>query len=350
MGSKSAPSTDTAAYSAIYNADVTSAELSAQQSQNSLDWAKQQYQQEWPYVQNFMNSMTSSMDLSNQAAQTAQSRLENVYYPVENQYVQAAQNYATPAYQQQVAGQAEADVASQYGAARQSSLQQLEGYGIDPSMTRYGALDLGTRVSQAASEASAGTSARQGVYNTGISLLSDVVNVGKNYPSSVVSYLGAGTSSGSSGVNAGLNTSSTYGSLMGTPTQWESLSQSGYNSAANTVNTAFSNELSSFNASNSASSSTFGGIGSLIGGLGSLASGVSKLTSDRRLKTDLREVGETRAGIPIYTFRYKGDPTRRIHMGVVAQEVEKKRPDAVERVPIKGVRGGLRVVDYSKVA
>jgi hypothetical protein len=342
MGSKSSPSADTSQYAAIYNADVLSAQLSAQNSANSLQWSKDQYAQEWPYVQNYMTAMTQDMNLANSSAAEQQQRLENVYYPLENQYAGVAANYATPNFQQQQAGAAEADVGSQYDAARSSSLQQLESYGIDPSQTRYGALDLGSRITQAAATAGAGTAARTSTYNTGIGLLSDVVNVGRGYPSSIVSTLGAGTSSGSSGVNAGLNTSSTYGSLMGTPTQWSSLAQSGENSAANTLNTAFSNELSSFNASNQASSSTFGGIGSLIGGLGTAA--LLKY-SDERLKEDIHRVGETNSGIPVVTFRYKHDPTRVVQMGVLAQDVEKKIPEAVHRT-----KGGIRLVDYELVA
>lgn len=272
MGSKSsAPSTDTSAYTAIYNADTTAAQLSAQQSQNSLDWSKQQYAQEWPYVQNYMNAMTSEMNQSLSSATEQQSRLENIYYPIENQFAQTAQNYATPERQQQASAAAQADVANSYNAQRSSALQSLESYGIDPSQTRYGAMDLGARVSQAASSASAGTQARLNTEATGLALQGEAINIGRGYPSSIASSYNTAQSSGGSGVNAGLNTSSTYGNLMGTATQWGSLSTSDYNAASNAVNTAFSNELSSYNASTSASQNAFGGIGSLVGGLGTAA-------------------------------------------------------------------------------
>lgn len=59
--------------------------------------------------------------------------------------------------------------------------------------------------------------------------------------------------------------------------------------------------------------------------------------SDRRLKTDIRRVGETNDGVPIYTFRFKGSPVTQ--MGVMAQDVEKRQPRAVvDRGPYKGVR------------
>lgn len=60
--------------------------------------------------------------------------------------------------------------------------------------------------------------------------------------------------------------------------------------------------------------------------------------SDVRLKEDVRKVGETFDGQPIYSFRYKGDP--KTQMGLLAQEVEQRKPEAV------GLAGGLKTVNY----
>lgn len=76
-------------------------------------------------------------------------------------------------------------------------------------------------------------------------------------------------------------------------------------------------------------------------GLGSSLIGALPF-SDRRLKTDIERVGKTDEGTPIYTFRYKdGGPTQ---MGVMAQDLEKRQPEAVTRHP-----SGFRMVDYGKV-
>lgn len=54
---------------------------------------------------------------------------------------------------------------------------------------------------------------------------------------------------------------------------------------------------------------------------------VASLFSDRRLKTDIRRVGALDDGTPVYTYRYAhGGP---VHMGVMADEIEKTRPGAV---------------------
>lgn len=85
----------------------------------------------------------------------------------------------------------------------------------------------------------------------------------------------------------------------------------------------------------SSMSGLFGLGSSLIGGLFTL--------SDERAKEDIEKIGETDAGTNLYRYRYKGSPMMQI--GVMAQEVAEKRPDAVTTLP-----SGMMAVDYAKVA
>jgi len=66
--------------------------------------------------------------------------------------------------------------------------------------------------------------------------------------------------------------------------------------------------------------------------------------SDRRAKTDIRPVGRL-MGHKLYEYRYRGSfDDGRKHVGVMAQEAEKKRPDAVSTRP-----DGLKQVNYGKL-
>lgn len=56
------------------------------------------------------------------------------------------------------------------------------------------------------------------------------------------------------------------------------------------------------------------------------ASGIFTL-SDRRLKENLREVGDLRGVLPVYEYNYIGQDQKRV--GVMAQDAEKVVPDAV---------------------
>lgn len=78
--------------------------------------------------------------------------------------------------------------------------------------------------------------------------------------------------------------------------------------------------------------------------LGSLALAAAMFFSDKRLKEDIKRVGKTDEGLPVYTYRFKGDP--RTQMGVMAQDVEKVKPEAVFSL---GGRGGPKMVDYGAI-
>lgn len=98
---------------------------------------------------------------------------------------------------------------------------------------------------------------------------------------------------------------------------------------AGITNTAYQNQ-------NAQSNGFYSGLGSLASAAGGF------LFSDKSLKTDIGETGmKTPDGIPMKTFRYRNSPM--MQMGVIAQDVEKKRPDAVINTP-KG-----KAVDYRKI-
>lgn len=97
--------------------------------------------------------------------------------------------------------------------------------------------------------------------------------------------------------------------------------------------------------------SGLGALGTLASGIGSLASGFK--WSDRSMKTDIEKVGKDKeTGLDMYAYRYKGDPkTYPKVVGPMAQDIEKKYPQAVKKVagkkavnlgfgPIRKVMGG----------
>lgn len=80
----------------------------------------------------------------------------------------------------------------------------------------------------------------------------------------------------------------------------------------------------------------FGGLMGMGGKIGAAA--LPLMFSDERLKENIEKVG-TLKGHSLYSYNYKGNDKE--HIGVMAQEVEKKRPDAVKKTA-----GGVRMVDY----
>lgn len=81
-------------------------------------------------------------------------------------------------------------------------------------------------------------------------------------------------------------------------------------------------------------------INQALGGMFGIAGNFIKY-SDRRLKTGVKKVGKTDDGQNIYSYRYKNGGG--MHLGLMAQEVEKKKPEAVSKDTL-----GFRLVNYSK--
>ena len=101
----------------------------------------------------------------------------------------------------------------------------------------------------------------------------------------------------------------------------------------------YQNQIGQYNASVAQNNQQQQNIGNFLGTAATAAS----LFSDERLKEDVKRVGFTDGGLPVYTYKYKGDEV--IHMGVMAQEVEKISPEAVVEHA-----SGYKMVDYGRVS
>ncbi len=98
----------------------------------------------------------------------------------------------------------------------------------------------------------------------------------------------------------------------------------------------YQNQLGAYNSQMQQSNGIIGGLFGLGGKLIGL--------SDERAKEDIKKVGEL-AGHKLYSYKYKkGKGDGKHHVGVIAQEVEKKRPDAVSER-----KDGLKQVNYGKL-
>lgn len=109
---------------------------------------------------------------------------------------------------------------------------------------------------------------------------------------------------------------------------------------------AYQGQLNAYNSGVGSSNSMMGGLfslgGSLLGAPGGSAGAslISSIFSDANLKTDIRKIGERPDGIGVYSYEKFGER----EVGVIAQEVLEKKPEAVSRHP-----SGYLMVDYEKL-
>lgn len=123
--------------------------------------------------------------------------------------------------------------------------------------------------------------------------------------------------------------------------------QGGYSSAAQGYNQYLGTAQNATTVNQNAAringqNSVLGGLGSLVGTLGSAA---IEHWSDRRLKKNIRRIGQLPSGLPLYSFLYKNPHLGAgEQVGVMAQEAREWFPEAVHE------HNGYLAVDYRMVA
>lgn len=82
----------------------------------------------------------------------------------------------------------------------------------------------------------------------------------------------------------------------------------------------------------------------ISGTIGTAVSVAGIFMSDSRIKENVDRVGTTPNGLGVFTFNYIWDEPDARRVGVMAQEVRERYPDAVSKSP-----EGILAVDYSKI-
>jgi hypothetical protein len=105
------------------------------------------------------------------------------------------------------------------------------------------------------------------------------------------------------------------------------------------VNAGMAQRNAQANAAAAGAQAQAGHSAGMLGALGSIGGAIF---SDANLKSDISPTSEsTKDGIPVYTYRYHGGKQK--YRGVMAQDVQRIRPDAVLE------QDGYLAVDYSKL-
>jgi hypothetical protein len=248
-------------YGPLAAASEKSAEYAYQTAQEQMAWAKEVYADNKAVGDQVIDFALGQMEKQSAWADADRKKYEEMYQPLEEQAALRAQDYASAERQEFEAGKAEADVAAQFEQARQTAAANLEQFGVDPSQTRQGALDLGTRVAEAAAQASAGNQARFRTEQYGDQLIANAINTGKGYPQQVLAAAGQAGASGNQATNTGLATTASGAQTMGTPGSWQTAGNQAIGQWGQILNAGFQNRLAQHQADQASSS----GWGSAMG-------------------------------------------------------------------------------------
>jgi hypothetical protein len=283
-------------------------------------------------------------------------------------------NAINAAANQYVAGQ---NIPAQVAAAMQGAtetaqdvtmpgIEQNAAIGGNTNSTRTGVADGIVQRGLAEQSANLNGSLSGTAYANGLNLASANANAANTANLGALSSAGnIGNTAASTGVNAGTASVANQGALTGeAATGGAGLTQNAqndltnqqqqYTAATNDPFAALNNYMGVIGTNNwgqnttgtsntTSTPSAWDVISGLMSSAGSAAMGAKALgISDRRVKDDIVRIGTADNGLPLYRFRYIGDPERRINFGLMAQDVEAFRPEAVFEID------GIKVVDYGK--
>jgi hypothetical protein len=221
-------------------------------------------------------------------------------------------------------------------ATAQNTLENLPGYqfalnqgtqNVERQQAATGQLDSGA-TDKAIADYTTGVASQN--YNNYVAQLQPYLNASNAGAGAI-----AGTQTGQ-GNALSANLTGQGGALAGIQT---GLGQGLNQSFTTQGNAAYGTQAAIGNAQAQADYANLAQSAGIFGTLGGIAQSALKL-SDERAKDDIEKVGELFDGTNVYRYRYKGD--RHHEIGLIAQEVERDRPDAVGRI------GDFKAVDYAK--
>lgn len=255
-------------YSGIAAASQKASDYAYSLGTQQLDWAKDQYNNDKAITDRVVNSALDRQQTADQNAAKDRQRYEQVYQPLEDSAIKDANSYNSDGRQQYEMGRASSEVAQKEEGARRAATRNLESFGLDPSSTRYGALDLGARTQGAAAEAGAANTARTQTEATGRGLRDQAINIGRGMPAQANADSSIALMSGNQGANTDLAQTASGAHSMGTGYQWSGLGNSAIGVWGDTLHQGYQDQLGQYNANQNSSS----GIGSVLGGALGVAS------------------------------------------------------------------------------
>lgn len=265
----------------------------------------------------------ATQDQANSWAREDRNRYKSVFQPMEDQYVQDAQNWDSAERQDKMASEAKADVLTNASQQRQASQRNMAAMGVNPASGRFAGVDRAGEMQTGLAAAGAQNNARNAVRNQGMAMKADAINMGKGLPSQAAGSAGLGLTAGSSALNSNLAANASWGSNNAIMTNGFGGAANGYANQANILNQQYQGQLSAWATQQQASSSNFGG---LMGGIGSMAGMFMSSSKDvKEDKVPVEGALDAIKGMPVEEWSYKegeGDGGR--HIGAYAEDFQRE--------------------------
>jgi hypothetical protein len=332
MGGKSAPAPD---YAPLAQSSRESAQIMGNLGREQLGFSRQQYAELAPIIQGIAKSQQQAQEEQMGQARDYYDYMRSTYRPVERGLAAEAQKFDTEAYREQLASKAAADVGKAFTQTQAAQQRAMGAMGINPNSGRFASMQGQANLGLAAQRAAAMTGTRQQAQQMGYARKLDVAGLGRGLAGASTAAYGSATNAGSAAANSymapGNQFTQGFGSGAGIVGQGLQMQNQGLGQILNTQGQLYGQSMAGQQEM----------FGSLIGA-GAKAGTAYMMMSDIRVKENIEQVGvHYRTQLPIYEFSYIHIPDKRFR-GVMAQDVEKVFPDAVETM-----HDGIKAVNYA---
>lgn len=338
MGKSNPPPPD---YTPMAEASAEAARIMGDLGDRQLAFAREQYDRTAPIMERVANQQIAAQNEQMAQARDYYNYQQNTFRPLERSIVADARNFNTEAYRNQLANQAAADSGRAFGIANQVNARQMGAMGVNPNSGRFAGMNNASTLQQAAARANAMTGTRERAAQIGYARQLDAAGLGRGLAGASAAAYGGATGAGSA---AGMSAQSAGQNFMGNMSAAANTYNSGFNTQISGLSSILNNQT---NAYVNGGTDIAGSIGGIMGGVANMyssgAAAALGFPSDRRLKENVERVGvDERTQLPLYEFSYINDDRR--FVGVMADEVEKRFPDAVAWSDL-----GFATVNYDKL-
>ena len=263
MGKKSNDAPD---YTPLANASAAANEKMTALGQQQLDFAKQQYDENNPMMQEIAKKQGLAMDQQLAQGKDYYDYNKSTFRPVEKQMVADAQSFDTDAYRNQLATRAAADSGIAFNRTRQARERAMASMGVNPNSGRFQGMAQQSGLMQAANRAGAMTGTRERAQQTGYARKLDAVGMGRGLS-------GASTAAYGSAMGAGNSAVGNYGQAGNQYMQGMAQGAGTIGSGLNMQLSGLGNVLNSQTqmAVNAADNSFLGNAGGIMGGVAGMA-------------------------------------------------------------------------------
>jgi hypothetical protein len=268
-------------------------------------------------------------------------RRQELFFPIEERQISEAMAAGGPADQERQAALAVGDVRQATDRYQRDLAMQQRSYGIDPSSCRFQGMMRAATVDTSALEAAAANRARTAADQLGWAKRMDALALGAGQFGNQATSTGLSLSAGNQALASGqipMQNAGMMGSSMGTAYGG---AMQGWNQVGSLGVQKYNADVNAYKAQQEAAGGFGGALIGAAGTLGAKALPYMMSGSDRRIKQNIKQIGvDSKTGLPLYEFEYKFLPGR-VFIGVMADDVEKVRPEAVEENDM-----GIKMVNY----